>query len=124
LISTSVRTGPRPRRLTVAVPVEQFEMFEHCEAEACGSELMRSSVRVVPCSLISWLDSTVTGLAEVKFGCGMRVPVMTMSCVDLTVAPCALVDGTVVWPSCGAVVSGCALAAPAVSAGFRGGGVV
>ena len=36
-----------------------------------------------------------------RFGCGMRVPVMTMSCALLTVAPCALVDGTVVCPSGG-----------------------
>src|SRR3954469_22804089 len=96
LIRTSVRREPRPRRLTVAVPVEPFEMFEPCDANDCGSELMRSSVRVVPCNFTSWLDSTVTGLAEVRFGCGMRVPVMTMSCEPLTFSPVADVDGTTV----------------------------
>ncbi len=48
LISTRVRFAPRPRRLTVAVPVAPFDTFEPCAAKACGSELIRSSVRVVP----------------------------------------------------------------------------
>ena len=48
LISTSVRAVPRPRRLTVAVPVAPLVTFEPCAAKACGSELIRSSVRVVP----------------------------------------------------------------------------
>src|SRR5205807_7464798 len=120
---TRVRWSPRPRRSIVAAPVAPLDTFDPWAAKACGSELIKSSVRVVPSSLISWLDSTVTGLADVKFGCGMRVPVMTMSCADLTGAPCALVDGTGV-ASCGAVVVGCVLAAPAVSDGFAGGGVV
>ena len=90
-------------------------------ANDCGSELIRSSVRVVPWSLMSWLDSTVTGLAEVRFGCGMREPVMTMSPPLDTGAPWALVDGGVV-ASTGAVVSGCAPFA--VSAGLAGGGAV
>src|SRR5437773_2670883 len=96
LTRTRVRCEPRPRRLTVAVPVAPLETLEPCAANDCGSELIKSSVRVVPWSLISWLDSTVTGLADVRFGCGMRVPVMTMSCEDFTVAPCAFVDGTAV----------------------------
>src|SRR5262252_9442719 len=79
LIRTRVRCEPRPRRLTEAVPVEPLEMFDPCAANDCGSELIKSSVRVVPWSLMSWLDSTVTGLAEVRFGCGIREPVMTMS---------------------------------------------
>src|SRR3954451_9303066 len=126
LTSTRVRCDPRPRRFTDAVPVEPFDTFEPCAANDCGSELIRSSVRVVPWSFTSWLDSTVTGLAEVRFGCGMRVPVMTMSCEDLTVEPCALVEGTAVWPSTGVVVSG-AVGVPLLSDGFgiwAGGGVV
>src|SRR5215208_5338857 len=75
---------------------------------------------------MSWLDSTVTGLAEVRFGCGMRVPVMTMSPALRTVSPVAEVDGVVV-PSTGAVVSGAEPVAvsaglhPAVPAGVPGG---
>src|SRR6185295_8477542 len=105
LTSTRVRCEPRPRRLTEAVPVEPLEMFDPCAAKDCGSELIRSSVRVVPWSLMSWLLSTVTGLAEVRFGCGMREPVMTMSPPLDTGAPWALVDGGVV-ASTGAVASG------------------
>src|SRR3954463_4361866 len=39
LISTTVRFGPRLRRLTVAVPEAPFDRFEPCEANDCGSEL-------------------------------------------------------------------------------------
>ena len=84
-------------------PSRRSRRSNPCAANDCGSELIRSSVRVVPWSLMSWLVSTVTGLADVRFGCGMRVPVMTMSLRGLTGAPCALVDGVVV-PSTGAVV--------------------
>ena len=48
LTSTRLRLEPRPRRLTVAVPEAPFEMFEPCAAKDCGSELIRSSVRLVP----------------------------------------------------------------------------
>ena len=37
-------------------------------------------MRVVPESLMSWLETTVTGAADSRFGCGMRVPVTMMSC--------------------------------------------
>src|SRR6185295_6147020 len=73
---------------------------------------MRSSVRVVPWSLMSWLLRTVTGLADVRFGCGMRVPVMTMSC-ELGAAGAAAGSA-----AAGAVESGWA-----VSAGSAGGAV-
>src|SRR3954454_20706614 len=106
LINTRVRLGPRLRRFTVAVPEAPLDRLDPWAANDCGSELMRSSVRLVPWSLTSWLVSTVTGLAEVRFGCGMRVPVMTMSFADLTGSPVDDVDGTVVCPSTGVVVSG------------------
>jgi len=48
LIRTSVRVTPRPRKLTVAMPSAPLEMFEPWLANDCGSELIRSSVRVVP----------------------------------------------------------------------------
>ena len=38
--STSVRGEPRPRRLTVAVPVAPFETLAFCAAKACGSWLI------------------------------------------------------------------------------------
>ena len=55
-----------------------------------GSWLSTSSMRVEPDSLTSWLVTTVTGAADVRFGCGMRVPVMMMSLAVWTGAPCAL----------------------------------
>jgi hypothetical protein len=42
---------------------------------------------------MSWLDSTVTGLAEVRFGCGMREPVMTISLEPVAGAAGAAVAG-------------------------------
>src|SRR6185369_17962357 len=66
------------------------------------------SVRVVPDNLMSWLDSTVIGLAEVRFGCGIREPVMTMSPAAAGAA-CAFVGAAGPWlRGCGspAFVSG------------------
>ena len=40
---------------------------------------MKSSTFTVPCSLIDWAVTVVTGLAVVRFGCGMRDPVTTTS---------------------------------------------
>ena len=68
---------------------------------------------------MSWLDSTVTGLAEVRLGCGIRDPVMTMSPALRTVSPVAYVVGGVF--STGAVVGGSAVTQPAVPAGEPGG---
>src|SRR5947209_224835 len=78
LISTRVRFAPRLRRLSVAVPLDPLETLPDWEAAACGSELMRSSARVVPERRTSWLLTTVTGLTAVRFGCGMREPVTTI----------------------------------------------
>ena len=47
-ISTSVRFGPRPRRLAVAVPSEALETLEPWAANACGRLLIRSSIRLTP----------------------------------------------------------------------------
>src|SRR3954462_10765284 len=78
-ISTTVRFEPRLRRLIVAVPVEPLERLPDCEAKACGSALTISSARVAPERRTSWLLTTGGGLTGVRFGCGMREPVMTMA---------------------------------------------
>src|SRR3569833_3568425 len=93
LISTRVRFEPRLRRLIVAVPVEPLERLPDCEAKACGSELTRSSARVAPERRTSWLLRTVTGLTEVRFGCGLREPVMTKVPWSLGCASALLVTG-------------------------------
>src|SRR4051812_2879275 len=79
LISTRVRFEPRLRRLSVAVPVEPLERFPAWLAVTWGRLLIRSSVRVVPEMRISWLLTTVTGLTEVRLGCGIREPVTTIA---------------------------------------------
>ena len=89
-----MRVEPRPRKLTVAVPVAPFDRVEVWPGATCGSELSRSSIRVVPDSLISWLVTVVIGAIEVRLGCGMREPVMTMSLSALTGAPVAATEGT------------------------------
>ncbi len=94
-ISTRVRCEPRPRRLTLAVPVAPFEMLELIPANTCGSWFSRSAVWVVPVSLTSSLLTTWTGLELVRFGCGMREPVTTIS---PTVAPGAGVLCANAWP--------------------------
>ena len=50
-------------------------------------------MRVVPLSLMSWLLMTVTGAANSRFGCGMRVPVTMMSLGCWTASPCAEMVG-------------------------------
>ena len=77
--STRVRDEPRPRRLTVAAPVEPLEIEDPWPAKTCGRELVMSSIRVTPCALMSALPIVVTGAIEVRFGEGMRVPVTTIS---------------------------------------------
>src|SRR5688572_5493007 len=44
-----------------------------------GSEFSKSSTRVLPDSLKSWPETTVTGATDTKLACGMRVPVTTIS---------------------------------------------
>ncbi len=78
-ISTRVRASPRPRRLTLAVPVAPLEMLELSPANTCGSWFSRSAVWVVPVSFTSWLPTTVIGLVLVRFGVGIREPVTTSS---------------------------------------------
>ena len=78
-ISTRVRDEPRPRRLTVAVPLEPLETLEPWAAKACGRLLTRSSIRVTPWALMSAEVTEVTGATLVRFGVGMRVPVTTIS---------------------------------------------
>ncbi len=79
-IRTRVRVTPRLRRSTVAVPVEPLPMAEPWPANACGRLLTRSSIRVAPVSLISALETVVTGLTAVRLADGIRVPVTTTSC--------------------------------------------
>src|SRR5258708_30415919 len=78
-ISTRVRAEPRPRRLTVAVPLEPLETLEPCAAKDCGRELIRSSIRLTPRALMSAEVTEVTGATLVRFGVGIRVPVTTIS---------------------------------------------
>src|SRR3954468_10427400 len=78
-ISTRVRAEPRPRRLTVAVPLEALETFEPWAANDCGRELIRSSTRLTPWALMSAAETEVTGATLVRFGVGIRVPVTTIS---------------------------------------------
>ena len=100
----------------MAVPLAPFETFEPCDAKTCGSELTRSSVRVVPDSFTSWLLTVVTGLAVSRFGCGIREPVTTISCVLVVGAPDAFVLGTPA-AACGATVTG-VVGTALVSGGF------
>ena len=50
-ISTRVRAMPRPRRLTVAVPVAPLDSIAPNEAMACWQELTMSSMFWTPCEL-------------------------------------------------------------------------
>ena len=68
----------RLRRYRVA----PFETPEVCAAPTDGSWLRTSSMRVEPESLTSWSETTVTGAADSRFGCGMREPVTMMSWPD------------------------------------------
>src|SRR3569833_1764311 len=88
-ISTRVRLGPRPRRLTVAVPSEALETLEPWAAKDCGRLLIRSSTRVTPWALMSAEVTEVTGVMLVRFGVGMRVPVTTISETSLLAAASA-----------------------------------
>src|SRR5262249_25605051 len=56
-----------------------LEMLEPCAANDCGRLLIRSSMRVTPCALMSAALTEVTGATLVRFGVGMRVPVTTTS---------------------------------------------
>src|SRR3989344_1389166 len=78
-IRTWVRVAPRPRRLTVAVPVEPLDRAAPWAAKACGRLLIMSSPRVTPVALISAALTAVTGLTLSRFGDGIRVPVTTTS---------------------------------------------
>ena len=51
--STSVRWGPRPRRLTFAVPSAPFEVVEFMPANTIGRLLRTSSTRVRPVCVMS-----------------------------------------------------------------------
>ena len=78
-ISVSVRVEPRPRRSTVAVPSAPLASEDAWLAATAGSELRTSSIRVVPCSFMSWLLTTATGDEASTSGRAIREPVTTMS---------------------------------------------
>src|SRR4051812_1849778 len=78
-ISTRVREAPRPRRFTVAMPLEPLETLEPCDANDCGRLFIRSSMRVTPWALMSAAVTEVTGATLVRLGVGIRVPVTTIS---------------------------------------------
>src|SRR6185437_2906283 len=96
-ISTRVRDEPRPRRSTVAVPVEAFEIIEPWPANTCGRELVMSSMRVTPWALMSALPTVVTGAMEVRFGDGIRVPVTTTSETSPAEASAAAAAAAAAW---------------------------
>ena len=77
-IRTRVRSAPRLRSETVAVPVAPLDTEAFCAAKACGSWFTRSSTRVTPATSTSSPVTCVTGLVVVRLGCGMREPVMTI----------------------------------------------
>src|SRR5258707_15361189 len=60
-ISTRVRAEPRPRRLTVAGPLEAVEMVEVCPQKDRGSFWIRSPILTTPWALISAAPTDVTG---------------------------------------------------------------
>ena len=68
LTNTKVRCEPKPRRLTVAVPLELMEVPELCSAMTCGKLFSRSSVRTNPVCWMSRLVRLVTGLMDTSFG--------------------------------------------------------
>ena len=90
LISTRVRFGPRPRRSTVAVPVAPLDK----PAALVGEDRRQLVEQVFDAGRTRQLESCVVDdrdrRAEVRFGCGMRVPVMMMSLAVWTGAPRAL----------------------------------
>jgi hypothetical protein len=79
LISTRVRTEPRLRRATVAVPLAPLEMVEFCAWNTCGSWVIRSSMRIVPVKVISSGSRTETGLMASRVGRGINEPVTVIS---------------------------------------------
>src|SRR3569833_2864256 len=88
-IRTRVRLAPRPRRFTVAVPLELLETVEPWAAKDCGRLFSRSSTRATPWALMSAEVTEVTGATLVRFGVGMRVPVTTISETSLPAAASA-----------------------------------
>jgi hypothetical protein len=77
-ISTTVRAEPRPRRLTVAVPLEPLDSWSP------GGEGLRQGVDQVfdprhALRLDVGAPIEVTGATLVRFGVGIRVPVTTIS---------------------------------------------
>src|SRR3546814_2899238 len=72
LTNTSVRVAPSPRRSTEAVPVEKFDRLPPWPPNAWGSELTRSSTRVVPCNRASTAPITVIGLTPDSCGWNTR----------------------------------------------------
>src|SRR5512146_2532866 len=68
LISTNVRCGPKPRRLTLDVPEAPLEAMLPWSATTCGRLLSTSSIEVVPCDAISFALIAVTGLIDFSPG--------------------------------------------------------
>src|SRR6187200_3302417 len=68
-------------------------MVEVIAAPTDGSWFKTSSIFDDPESFTSWSETTVTGAADSRFGCGMREPVTMMSCPPWTFSPSDETDG-------------------------------
>ena len=112
LTSTRVRLAFKPRRLTVAVPVDPFDTMLPWSANTCGSWFSTSSTRVTPVAWMSAAVTKVTGAIEVWLGTAMRDPVTTTSASGFS-APLTAVEAGA---SCACTAPNEAASVPPVSA--------
>src|SRR5215475_14388802 len=83
-ISTSVRDGPRLRRLAADVPVAPFDRLLPWSAKADGNWFRMSDVLVRPVHLMSWEVITSTGLTLSSVSDGSREPVTSIRSIFCT----------------------------------------
>ena len=93
LISTSVRFEPRPRRLTVAVPLPGLFDVRSRPGTVCGNVLSSDSVFTVPVISICSKPTVATGALDVKSFFLMREPVTVISSSSPAPSSCASADG-------------------------------
>jgi hypothetical protein len=79
LMRTRVRWGPKPRRLTVAVPSAPFDTVEFWPANTMGKLLRMSSTRVRLVEPMYPASTLVIGLIAVRIGDVILEPVTTTS---------------------------------------------